>query len=97
MRPRMTEEQEEPGLSVGHGFVGCLIRDNGIKVIRTQKYKAALDSNHAFNIASNLLEQDFSADGPNQKWAGEIGYIRTSKGWLYLAVILHLHIVRCSQ
>jgi transposase InsO family protein len=43
------------------------MRDNGIKIIRTQKYKVTTDSNHAFNIAPNLLDQDFSADGPNQK------------------------------
>ena len=61
---------------------------NGIKIIRTQKYKATTDSNHTFNIAPNLLDQDFSATGPNQKWAGDISYIWTSEGWLYRAVIL---------
>jgi transposase InsO family protein len=59
------------------------MRENGIKVIRTQKYKATTDSNHTFNIAPNLLDQDFTADGPNQKWAGDISYIWTSEGWLY--------------
>jgi putative transposase len=49
------------------------------------------DSNHTFNIAPNLLDQNFSADGPNQKWAGDISYIWTSEGWLYLAVILDLY------
>jgi transposase InsO family protein len=49
------------------------------------------DSNHSFNIAPNLLDQDFSADGRNQKWAGDISYIWTSEGWLYLAVILDLY------
>jgi putative transposase len=49
------------------------------------------DSNHAFNIAPNLLDQDFSADGPNQKRVGNISYIWTSGGWLYLAVILDLY------
>jgi len=49
------------------------------------------DSNHAFNIAPNLLDRDFSASGPNQKWAGDISYIWTREGWLYLAVILDLH------
>ena len=68
-----------------------LMRDNGIKIIRTQKYKATTDSNHTFNIAPNLLDQDFSAIGPNQKWAGDISYIWTSEGWLYLAVILDLY------
>jgi transposase InsO family protein len=82
-RPRMTEELQELGLNVGHGRVGHLMRENGIKVIRTQKYKATTDSNHTFNIAPNLLDQDFTADGPNQKWAGDISYIWTSEGWLY--------------
>jgi len=67
------------------------MRDNGIKIIRTQKHKVTTDSNHAFNIAPNLLDQDFSADGPNQKWAGDISYIWTNEGWLYLAVILDLY------
>jgi putative transposase len=67
------------------------MRENGIKIVRTHKYKATTDSNHTFNIAPNLLDQDFSADGPNQKWAGDISYIWTSEGWLYLAVILDLY------
>jgi transposase InsO family protein len=67
------------------------MRENGIKIIRTQKYKATTDSNHAFNIAPNVLDQDFFADAPNQKWAGDISYIWTSEGWLYLAVILDLY------
>jgi len=85
-RPRMTDELQELGVSVGQRRVGRLMRDNGINIIRTQNYKATTDSNHAFNIAPNLLDQDFSATGPNQKWAGDISYIWTSEGWLYLAV-----------
>jgi transposase InsO family protein len=87
----MTEELQLLGVNVGHRRVGGLMRDNGIKIIRTQKYKATTDSNHTFNIAPNLLDQDFSAIGPNQKWAGDISYIWTSEGWLYLAVILDLY------
>jgi len=90
-RPRMTEELQEEGLNVGHRRVGRLMRENGIKIIRAQKYKATTDSNYTFNIAPNLLDQDFSATGPNQKWAGDISYIWTSEGWLYLAVILDLY------
>ncbi len=87
----LTEELQELGLPVGHRRVGRLMGENGIKIIRTQKYKATTDSNHTFNIAPNLLDQDFSATGPNQKWAGDISYIWTSEGWLYLAVILDLY------
>lgn len=89
-RLRMTEELQELGLKVGHRRIGRLMRENGIKIVRTQKYKVTTDSNHAFNIAPNLLYQDFSADGPNQKWANDISYIWTSEGWLYPAVILDL-------
>ena len=90
-RPRMTEELKEIGLDVGHRRVGRLMRQNGISVVRTRKHKVTTDSDHKFNIAPNLLDRDFNADAPNQKWAGDISYIWTREGWLYLAVILDLH------
>ena len=90
-RPRMTEELKEIGLNVGHRCVGRLMRQNGIAVVRTRKHKATTDSNHKFNIAPNLLDRNFTADQPHQKWAGDITYIWTREGWLYLAVILDLH------
>jgi putative transposase len=90
-RPRMTEELQALGLNVGHRRVGRLMRENGIKVVRTRKHKVTTDSNHRFNIAPNLLDQDFSATGPNQKWAGDISYIWTNEGWLYLAVVIDLY------
>lgn len=90
-RPRMTEELKEIGLDVGHRRVGRLMRQNGISVVRTRKHKVTTDSDHRFNIAPNLLDRNFSADLPNQKWAGDISYVWTREGWLYLAVILDLH------
>ena len=90
-RPRMTEELKEAGVDVGHRRVGRLMRENGITVERTRKFKVTTDSDHTFNIAPNLLDRDFKADQPNQKWAGDISYIWTREGWLYLAVILDLH------
>jgi len=90
-RPRMTQELKEVGLHVGHRRVGRLMRDNGFRVVRTRKYKVTTDSNHRFNIAPNLLDRNFHADRPNQKWAGDISYIWTREGWLYLAVMIDLH------
>ncbi|WP_425284513.1 IS3 family transposase [Aliiruegeria lutimaris] len=90
-RPRMTEELKELGLHVGHRRVGRLMRMNSISVKRSKKFKATTDSNHSFNIAPNLLDRDFLADRPNRKWAGDISYVWTQEGWLYLAVILDLH------
>lgn len=90
-RPRMTRELKELGLLVGHRRVGRLMRDNGIRVVRTRKYKCTTDSNHKFNIAPNLLDRSFTAECPNQKWAGDISYIWTREGWLYLSVMMDLH------
>ena len=90
-RSRMTEELKELGLEVGHRRIGRLMSENGIEVKRNKKFKATTDSNHAFNIAPDLLNRDFHADAPNQKWAGDISYVWTREGWLYLAVILDLH------
>lgn len=90
-RPRMTQELKELGVTVGHSRVGRLMRDNGIRVVRTRKYKVTTDSNHRFNIAPNLLGRDFHAERPNQKWAGDISYIWTREGWLYLSVMMDLH------
>ena len=90
-RPRMTQELKEIGLTVGHRRVGRLMRQNGIHIVRTRKYKVTTNSNHRFNIAPNLLDRNFHADKPNQKWAGDISYIWTSEGWLYLAVMIDLY------
>lgn len=90
-RPRMTQELNEVGLIVGHRRVGRLMRDNDIHVVRTRKYRITTDSNHSFNIAPNVLDRNFHAQKPNQKWVGDISYIWTREGWLYLAVIIDLH------
>ncbi len=68
-----------------------LRRENGIRVERLKKHKLTTDSNHAFNIAPNLLSRNLQAERLNQKWAGEISYVWIREGWLSLAVILDLH------
>ncbi|WP_217988819.1 MULTISPECIES: IS3 family transposase [unclassified Sphingobium] len=90
-RPRMTMELKEVGLAVGERRVGRLMKINGIKPVRTRKHKVTTDSHHRLGVAANWLDGDFAADAPNRKWAGDITYIWTSEGWLYLAVILDLH------
>ena len=67
------------------------MRMNGIKPVRTRRHKVTTDSNHRLGVAANWLDGDFVADAPNRKWAGDISYIWTAQGWLYLAVILDLH------
>ena len=90
-RPRMTEELKEIGLERGPPPCWQVDAPERHIRVRTRKHKVTTDSNHKFNIAPNLLDRDFNADAPNQKWAGDISYIWTREGWLYLAVILDLH------
>lgn len=90
-RPGMTEELKQIGLDVGHRRVGRLMRQSGISVLRTRQHKLTTDSDHQFKIAPNVLDWDFAADAPDQKWAGDLSYVWMRKGWLYLAVILNLH------
>lgn len=89
--PRMTMELKEAGLDVDERRVGRLMRINGIKPVRTRRHKVTTDSHHRLGVAANWLDGDFGANAPNQKWAGDITYIWTFEGWLYLAVILYLH------
>ncbi len=88
--PRVTRELQDEGLEVGRRRTARLMRENGLKARQKRRFKRTTDSHHSFPIAPNLLEQDFSAERPNQKWAADISYVWASEGWLYLAVVLDL-------
>jgi transposase InsO family protein len=53
-------------------------------------FKVTTDSNHTKPIAPNLLERNFTASKPNEKWVSDITYIQTTEGWLYLAMMIDL-------
>jgi putative transposase len=63
------------------------MKENGLISRLKRKYKATTNSNHVYPVAPNLLEKDFKAERPNQKWVGDITYIPTDEGWLYLAAV----------
>ncbi|APT59740.1 transposase [Roseomonas gilardii] len=88
--PRMTRELQDSGLAVGRRRTARLMRENGLRARQKRRFKRTTDSHHAWPVAPNLLDQDFSAEGPNQKWGSDISYIWTCEGWLYLAVVIDL-------
>jgi putative transposase len=88
--PRMTRELRDQGLLVGRRRTARLMRKNGLKARQKRHFKRTTDSEHAWPIAPNLIDQDFAATGPNQKWGADISYIWTRQGWLYLAVVMGL-------
>ena len=62
----------------------------GISSARRRAYKKTIHSNHSHPIAPNLLQRNFFFDRPDQAWVGDITYIPTGEGWLYLAIVKDL-------
>lgn len=70
--------------------IGRLMREENLMVKTKRKFKITTDSNHDKPIAPNLLERKFSVDTPDTVYVGDITYIPTREGWLYLAVVIDL-------
>ncbi len=88
--PRMTRELQDQGFAVGRRRVARLMRLNGLQARQKRRFKRTTDSQHAFPVAPNIIDQDFVATGLNQKWGADISYVWTREGWLYLAVVIDL-------
>ena len=80
------------GLLMSRRRIGAIMRDLGLIAKTKKKYHInTTDSNHNLPIAPNLLDRDFYASSPDQKYVGDITYIPTSEGWLYLATVIDLY------
>src|SRR5690349_6945292 len=77
--PRMTRELQEAGLVVGRRRIAWLMHDNGLQARQKRRFKRTTDSHHAWPIAPNLLDQDFTATGPDKKWGADISYVWTRR------------------
>jgi transposase InsO family protein len=82
--PRMTRELQDSGFAIGRRRTARLMRENGLHARQKRRFKRTTDSQHTFPVAPNIIDQDFAATGPNQKWGVDISYICTREGWLYL-------------
>jgi len=88
--PRIFNQLKALGFSVSKTKVERLMREHGIKAKMKRKFKATTDSKHNHPVTENILNRDFKPKMANQAWAGDITYVWTNEGWLYLAVILDL-------
>ena len=88
--PRMARELLDNGFAVGRRRTARLMRENGLQALQKRRFKRTTDSEHAWPIAPNVIDQDFTATGPNEKWGVDISYLWTREGWLYLAVVIDL-------
>ena len=87
---RIHAELRGRGYRIGLTRIERLMRDHGIRARHKRRYKATTDSRHSLPVAANVLDRHFAPDAPNRVWTGDITYIATAEGWLYLAVVIDL-------
>ena len=88
--PRVHAQLKGMGFDVNPKKVERLMKKFGIRAKTKRKFRVTTDSKHNLPVASNVLNRDFSPDAPNKAWAGDITYLWTKEGWLFLAVIVDL-------
>jgi hypothetical protein len=76
---------------INHKRIGRLMREHDLGSRNRRRFRVVTtDSKHAHPLAPNVLERDFQATAPNQKWLADLTYVPTDEGWLYLALVLDL-------
>jgi len=89
--PRIHADLADQGIKCNKKRVERLMRIHGIRAKQYKRRRVqTTDSAHDLPVAPNVLNREFEADAPNQKWVTDITYVPTDEGWLYLAVVLDL-------
>jgi transposase InsO family protein len=86
--PRIWRQLRAEGVRVGKLRVQQLMQRHGIRARGKRRFRITTDSRHGLPIAPNLLNRNFTVSAPNRVWAGDMTYIQTEEGWLFLAVVL---------
>lgn len=87
---RLWQYLNRVGQRCGKHRVRRLRRALHLEVRRVRRFRVTTESRHSYVVAPNLLAQQFAVPAPNRVWGGDITFIATAKGWLYLAVVLDL-------
>jgi transposase InsO family protein len=91
--PRVHEELQAQGRRHGRKRIARLMRTQGIRAKQVRRFRVTTDSKHAHPIAPNTLARQFAVEqvaAPDRVWVGDITYLLTREGWLYLAIVLDL-------
>ncbi len=86
----MVKLLRKEGIQIGRYRVRTLMTQLGLKAKQRQAYKVTTQRKHSDAVADNLLNQNFNPVGPNQVWAGDVTYLKTAEGWMYLAIVMDL-------
>lgn len=87
---RIQQELRETGDRVSRQRIGRLLHEQGLRCKTRRKFRATTNSNHALPVAPNHLNRHFQVEQPDRAYVGDITYLATAEGWLYLAVVLDL-------
>jgi len=88
---RMARALQELGYRVGRHQARSLMREAGVWVRYRRRYRVTTNSKHDQPVFENRLERKFAVEAPDQVYAGDITYVWTAQGWLYLAVVIDLY------
>jgi len=88
--PRIWRELKRQGIRAGKQRVQQLMQRHGIHARGKRRFRVTTQSRPGLPVAENLLNRQFTVAAPNQVWVGDITYIDTNEGWLYLAVVVDL-------
>ena len=89
--PRIWRQLQRQGIRVGKQRVQQLMQQHGIRARGKRRFRVrTTDSRHSLPVADNRLNRQFAPAAPNQAWVGDITYIATGEGWLFLAVVVDL-------
>ena len=89
-RPRIMRGLRDCGLQVGHERVRNSLNRQGLRPVYKRPFRITTDSDHDNPVAPNVLDRRFDGWGINQAWVGDITYVETAEGWLYLACVMDL-------
>lgn len=88
--PRIHAELHSQGEMCSRKRVARLMKKAGIEAKMKKRFKMTTKANPKAKVAPNLLEQNFTATSPNQRWVADFTYVATGEGWLYVAIVLDL-------
>lgn len=88
--PRVCRELRDRGVRVGRHRVARIMRGQRLRARPRRKFVKTTESNHGLPTPPNVLDRKFTVDQPDRVWAGDVTYLPTLEGWLYLAVLLDL-------
>lgn len=89
-RPRIVRSLRDCGVPIGHERVRNSLKRQNLRPVYKRPFRVTTDSDHHNPVAPNVLDRRFDGWGINQAWVGDITYVETAEGWLYLACVMDL-------